>query len=393
MASASKISNTMFFNKKKSSITDALAVVKRAAGGDFEARIDNITASGELGELLYSVNDLIDRCDAYVRESMACMDHVSQNQYFRKIIEKSMQGTFLNATVTVNKALDSMQQKVTDFTKVTDNFEKTVNEVVAFVASSATELSSSSEGMKTIASNTSEKAIIVSAAAEEASSNVQTVAGASEELTAAISEISQQVGKAASIANETSNVARDVTEKVFNLQGAVSKITTAVDIINNIANQTNLLALNATIEAARAGEAGKGFAVVANEVKSLAQETAKATKEIEQFVSDIQVAMTGTVNGIKAVSEQIQNIDSANASISSAVEEQSAATREIARNIEEASAGTSEVTSNITEVTKAAHETGEAANDVNTAAKELSMQAEKLEHVVNEYLSDARKVV
>lgn len=381
------------FGEKHATVSSALAAIKRAAAGDFEARILNIHGSGEMAELMYSINDLIDRCDSYVRESMACMDHVSHNQYFRKIIKKGMQGTFLNATNTVNSALDAMNEKVSVFSKMTDDFETTIGEVVSFVSSSATELSSASESMTKISVNTSEKAVIVSAAAEEASSNVQTVAAASEQLTNSITEISSQVGKAAVVARDTSNIAEDVKIKVFHLQDVVGKITKAVELINDIADQTNLLALNATIEAARAGEAGKGFAVVASEVKALAQETARATQEIGSFVSNIHEAMDSAVSGIKLVTDKINEIDGANTSVSGAVEEQSAATQEIARNIEEASAGTQEVTVNIAEVTQSAQETGRAASDVNAAARELSVQAEKLEEVVRTFLVTARRIV
>ena len=77
----------MFGGSNKTDIRDALVVMKKVVAGDFEARLTNITATGDLGELLHTVNDLVDRCDAYIRESAACMDHVSNNQYFRKIIE------------------------------------------------------------------------------------------------------------------------------------------------------------------------------------------------------------------------------------------------------------------------------------------------------------------
>ena len=385
--------NILFFgNNRKRSVQKALSVVQDISQGNFEARILDIYGNDDIAELSYAINDMIDRCDAYIRESQACMDHVSRNQYFRKIVERSMQGSFLNASRTVNRALDAIQQKVSEFAEVTNNFERTVGEVISFVASSSTQLSSSSEDMRKIAIETSEKSIIVSSAAAEASTNVQTVSAASEELTASISEISGQVSRAAGVASDTLAVTNDVTEKVFNLQQAVAKINRAVELINDIADQTNLLALNATIEAARAGEAGKGFAVVASEVKSLAQETTKATEEVGLYVKDIQVAMDSAVAGINNVTIKIQEIDSANTAVSAAVEEQSAATKEIARNIEEAAAGTEQVTHNISEVTSAAQITGETANDVNTAAKELSTQAERLRTVVEEFLIDARKV-
>lgn len=383
----------MFFKNNDQQISKALAAIKKVEAGDFESRIHNITASGELGELLHTINDLVDRCDAYVRESAACMDYVSHNQYYRKIIEVSMQGAFLNASRTVNKALGAMQKKVDNFSQVAVKFETEIGGVVEMVSSASTELQASANSMGDLAERTAAKSTTVAAAAEEASINVQTVSAASEELTASINEISQQVSAASKVAQEAAESSSDVVGQVDQLKDASGRIQSVVEMITNIASQTNLLALNATIEAARAGEAGKGFAVVAGEVKSLAGQTAKATEEIQNYVQEIQSATEGTVSGISAISKKVDEIANANSAVAAAAEEQSVATQEIARNIEQASTGTTEVTANITDVSTDAGESGRAAGEVAEASNELSQQAEMLRQTVGGFLEDIKKVV
>ncbi|MBO6562888.1 MAG: hypothetical protein JJ959_20240 [Nisaea sp.] len=363
------------------------------ARGNFNLRITQISGSSETAELLHLVNDLVDRCDAYVRESAACMTHVSENKYFRKIIETGMHGDFLSASRKVNHALDTIDTRVHEFSGATHAFETTVQEIVKTVAAASEQLMATSGSMRSIASDTSERATSVAAAAEEASVNVQSVASASEQLSASITEISEQVSNASSLANEAAALTDQVSERVDSLEQATGNIVGALKIISEIAEQTNLLALNATIEAARAGEAGKGFAVVANEVKALANQTSGATEEINSFVRNIEEASRHTIDGIRAISNQVNSINEANAAVSAAVEEQSAATREIASNIEQASAGTSEVTENITAVTVSAEETSQTANEVNGAANELSSRAESLRSVVGDFLTRVRKVV
>jgi methyl-accepting chemotaxis protein len=119
------------------------------------------------------------------------------------------------------------------------------------------------------------------------------------------------------------------------LSGVVHTIGDIVRLISDIASQTNLLALNATIEAARAGEAGKGFAVVANEVKHLANQTARATEDITSKVAEIQVSTQGMAVSIKDVVEVIRTLDGISSAIAGAIQEQDASTREIAANVQE----------------------------------------------------------
>ncbi len=271
-----------------------------------------------------------------------------------------------------------------------EHFEASVKGVVQTVASAATEMQGTARSLSAVAEHASHQATVVAAASEEASSNVQTVASAAEELSSSIHEISRQVNAAAGISSNAVAQAAKTNEIVNGLASSADLIGSVVKLINDIASQTNLLALNATIEAARAGDACKGFAVVANEVKSLANQTAKATDDISQHISGVQTATGEAVAAIQAITATITEINQISAAIASAVEEQGAATKEIARNVEQAAAGTHEVSLNIAGVTEAAGETGVGAGHVLDAATELSKQSETLGNEVDQFIARIR---
>ena len=272
----------------------------------------------------------------------------------------------------------------------TGEFEAMIGELVHSLASASTELEASASTLSTTADHTQELTTMVAAASEEASTNVQSVASATEQLSTSVNEISRQVQESARMANDAVDQARKTNDRVGELAKAAARIGDVVELINTIAGQTNLLALNATIEAARAGEAGRGFAVVASEVKALAQQTAKATGEIGQQITDIQTATQESVNAIGQISGTIEKLSEVSSTIAAAVEQQGAATQEISRNIQQAAQGTQQVSTHITDVERGASETGSASSQVLSAAKSLAGESDHLKNQVEKFLTTVR---
>jgi methyl-accepting chemotaxis protein len=271
-----------------------------------------------------------------------------------------------------------------------DRFDASVGQLVGLMASGSTELQSTAQSMTETANHTNQRATVVSTAAAEASTRVQTVASAAEELTYSIGEISRQVAQSAKITDRAVESARRTDTIVRALADGAQQIEHVAELISSIAGQTNLLALNATIEAARAGEAGRGFAVVASEVKSLASQTAEATKEIGTRIAQIQGATKEAVEAIQSITATIEEVSAIAATITSSIEEQGLATAEIARNVTQTAQATQAVTTNIGGVSTAANETGGAAGLVLAAASNLSKQAEHLSGEVTTFLAGVR---
>jgi chemotaxis signal transduction protein len=242
----------------------------------------------------------------------------------------------------------------------------------------------SNEAVQVIVFNDGDRNV-VSAASEQVSTNVSSVASASQQMQASIREIAKNANESARVAKNAVSVAHTTNETVKKLGESSQEIGNVIKVITSIAQQTNLLALNATIEAARAGEAGKGFAVVANEVKELAKQTAKATEEISQKIEAIQGDTKGAVKAIEEIGAIINQVNDISNNIASAVEEQTVTTNEIGRSVAEAAKGVGDIAKNIGGVASAAKDTTQGASDTQKAAQELSQMAARLQKVVSHF--------
>jgi methyl-accepting chemotaxis protein len=216
------------------------------------------------------------------------------------------------------------------------------------------------------------------------------VASATEQLAASVAEIGAQMRRSQRAANEAAEMAEKADDQMIGLSAAAEKIGGIVGVIADIAARTNLLALNATIEAARAGEAGRGFSVVAQEVKSLAEQTAKATAEVGAQIASVQNSTQIAAGFIGHMAKTTEEVSGAAATVATSIDEQGLATREIAKSISEASIGSTHVASNIAGLISAARESSDASSNMLHSTSALSQQASELRVEVARFLQSVR---
>jgi methyl-accepting chemotaxis protein len=308
-----------------------------------------------------------------------------------RVIGAINKAVFLDMDIAISIYIQAARETAErDLARHADVFEREVSGLVDAVAAAAAGLQTTSQDMTRTAEDTTVHATAVASAAEESAVNVQTVAAAADQLNTSIGEIARKVDQAAAVCEDAVAESQRTNSLIQGLADRAGRIGDVVKLINDIASQTNLLALNATIEAARAGDAGKGFAVVANEVKNLAGQTARATEQIAQQITDVQAATHDAVSAIQAIGRTIGHISEISSSIATAVEEQGTATGEIARNVQEVAAGTTEVTTTMAAVSKATQDTGSIALRVLSAAQELTGQSTGLRSQVGAFLGAIR---
>jgi methyl-accepting chemotaxis protein len=364
---------------------------RRIVQGDFEARILGVPTKGAMGELLHAINDMIDGCDAFVREATAAMTAVNHNKYYRRILRGGLHGGLLHGADVINAATHSIAARIGRFEHQTSELEVTVNGIVSALDSGASEMSGNAGNLRAGASSTLHSVTSVAAASEQAATNMQSVASATARLSSSAGEVGADVNRSATIAHRAVDRVTDAAGHVDVLREVAVRISEVAKSINGIASQTNLLALNATIEAARAGEAGRGFAVVAHEVKALATQTATFTAEIEAQIGQVQSATDKVSDSIAEIGTVIAEVNEITSKVAGASEAQSVATAEIARNVDEAFAVVREISASIQSLAETARNTEQLATSTLVASGDVSSQSGLLTKEIRLYLGEARQ--
>lgn len=313
-----------------------------------------------------------------------------------KDLDGKLIGAF--AVVTDLTTLKEQQDKIKSQNEAIAQAAKQALEVSEQVASASDELAAQMEEANS-ATNTQQKMISEAATAMEQmnasalevaknTANVSNLANAAREKTSIGQEVVEEVISLIGIVKDKSTVLMQSMEELGKQAEGIGRIITTIE---DIADQTNLLALNAAIEAARAGDAGRGFAVVADEVRKLAEKTMAATKEVAEYINNIQSAaklnIEETANTLTEVENSTAKAQEAGTSLKEIVEiveNTSDQIRNIATASEEQSAASEQISASMDEINRLSKEIAETMAQSNEAINELAKLAAHLQKIIEQ---------
>ena len=337
-------------------------LVEKAVQGDFTSRIETQELQGFFKRLGEGVNQLMQVTDTGLKEVMRVMDHLSRGELTERVTG-DYHGSFGALQTSTNATVDQLKSLVSEIQQSVE----AINTAAQEIAAGNTDLSQRTE---------------------EQASSLEETASSLEELTSTVrqnadnaKQANQLVQSAAQVAEMGGEKARRVVKTMDAISESSNKIADIITLIDGIAFQTNILALNAAVEAARAGEQGRGFAVVAGEVRSLAQRSAAAAKEIKELINN----SVGIVHeGSELVTETGKTIEE----IVTSVKRVTDLMGEISAASEEQSQGIEQVNQAVTQMDDVTQQNAALVEEAAAAAESLEEQAASLSASVSVFKLD-----
>lgn len=303
-------------------LTDELAagaevedMVAAAVEGDFSRRVPVAGKPEALARIAGGMNRINELVEAALGEYAGAVGGLAEGDLTQRV-QGSYRGRFAELQHNLNATLEHLGRTVATIQATAGNVARAASEINA--------------GAGDLASRTEQTAV-----------NLEETAATTEQLAASVKQSAARSRQATDLAEEAMGVATQGKTVVQQTVGAIerveassAKISEIVGVIDEIAFQTNLLALNAAVEAARAGDAGKGFAVVASEVRSLAQRSSQAAKDIKGLIASSNEQVGEGVRFVRGTGDALERIVAAAGKVSGTVAEISQATAEQAHGID-----------------------------------------------------------